>query len=156
MLTDSQQASLWRAAKEWSAFGQKVFAKEAKKEYAPESPRSLSGKRSVRRRGRSALIETRRAAERTGSRTGSHSCGSTQPRSKAAVHHPTPRAYLSLSLGDEVPHIFIRESHQRPRKNFDHGGNDFCNKICQQRTHAVQRRGTRSPRDGMIASQRHR
>src|ERR1700731_4059682 len=93
MLTDSQQASRWRAAKEWSAFGQKVFAKESKKEYAPESPRPLSGKRSVRRRGRSAFIETRRAAERTGSRTSSLSCGSTQPRSKAAVHHPTPRAY---------------------------------------------------------------
>jgi hypothetical protein len=60
MLTDSQQASLWRAEKEWSAFGQKVFAKEAKKEYAPESPRPLSGKRSVRRRGRSAIIETSR------------------------------------------------------------------------------------------------
>jgi hypothetical protein len=44
MLTDSQQASLRRAAKEWSAFGQKVFAKEAKKAYALESPRPLSGK----------------------------------------------------------------------------------------------------------------
>src|ERR1700738_3238725 len=35
---------------------------------------------------------------------------------------PLAKPPVSLSLGDEVPHIFIRESHQWPRKNFDHGG----------------------------------
>jgi hypothetical protein len=35
---------------------------------------------------------------------------------------PLAKPPVSLSLGDEVPHIFIRESHQRPRKKFDHGG----------------------------------
>src|ERR1700736_2068552 len=32
---------------------------------------------------------------------------------------PLAKPPVSLSLGDEVPHIFIRESHQRPRKNLD-------------------------------------
>jgi hypothetical protein len=50
-----------------------------------------------------------------------------------------PSSPVSLSLGDEVPHIFIRDSHQRPRKILITVGNDFCNKICQFRTHAVQK-----------------
>jgi hypothetical protein len=29
---------------------------------------------------------------------------------------PLSKPPVSLSLGDEVPHIFMRESHQRPRK----------------------------------------
>src|ERR1700730_12560540 len=44
---------------------------------------------------------------------------------------PLAKPPVSLSLGDEVPHIFIRESHQRPRKNFDHGGK----RLLQQNRH---------------------
>jgi|ERR1700730_4457039 hypothetical protein len=35
---------------------------------------------------------------------------------------PLAKPPVSLSLGDEVPHIFIRESHQRPRKILISGG----------------------------------
>src|ERR1700724_2557937 len=40
------------------------------------------------------------------------------------IWHPGPLAKppMNLSLGDEVPHIFIRESHQRPRKILISGG----------------------------------
>jgi hypothetical protein len=42
---------------------------------------------------------------------------------------PLAKSPVSFSLGDEVPHIFIRESHQRPRKILISVENDFCNKI---------------------------
>src|SRR6202030_1378328 len=35
---------------------------------------------------------------------------------------PSAKSPVSFSLGDEVPHIFIRESHQRPRKILISGG----------------------------------
>jgi hypothetical protein len=35
---------------------------------------------------------------------------------------PLAKSPVSLSRGDEVPHIFIRESHQRPRKILISGG----------------------------------
>src|ERR1700738_1091686 len=35
---------------------------------------------------------------------------------------PLAKPPVSLSLGDEVPHIFIRETHQRPRKILISGG----------------------------------
>ena len=35
---------------------------------------------------------------------------------------PLSKPPVSFSLGDEVPHIFIRESHQRPRKILIGGG----------------------------------
>jgi hypothetical protein len=35
---------------------------------------------------------------------------------------PLAKSPVSFSLGDEVPHIFIRESHQRPRKILISGG----------------------------------
>src|ERR1700730_16193914 len=38
---------------------------------------------------------------------------------------PLAKPPVSLSLGDEVPHIFIRESHQRPRKFLISSGKRF-------------------------------
>jgi hypothetical protein len=35
---------------------------------------------------------------------------------------PLSKSPVGFSLGDEVPHIFIRESHQRPRKILISGG----------------------------------
>src|SRR5467141_1148977 len=35
---------------------------------------------------------------------------------------PLSKPPVSFSLGDEVPHIFIRKSHQRPRKILISGG----------------------------------
>src|ERR1700737_4125044 len=35
---------------------------------------------------------------------------------------PLAKPPVSFSLGDEVPHIFIRKSHQRPRKILISGG----------------------------------
>src|ERR1700732_4767287 len=35
---------------------------------------------------------------------------------------PSAKSPVSFSLGDEVPHIFIRESHQQPRKILISGG----------------------------------
>src|ERR1700738_1785009 len=38
------------------------------------------------------------------------------------VPRPLAKLPVSLSRGDEVPHVFIRESHQQPRKNLISGG----------------------------------
>jgi hypothetical protein len=40
------------------------------------------------------------------------------PINMAPAPRPLAKPPVSLSLGDEVPHIFTRESHQRPRKIF--------------------------------------
>jgi hypothetical protein len=45
---------------------------------------------------------------------------------------------VSLSSGDEVPHIFTRKSCLRPKGFLIASAKDFCNKICQKPTHAMQ------------------
>src|ERR1700730_10403529 len=52
---------------------------------------------------------------------------------------PLAKPPVSSSLGDEVPHIFIRESNQRPRKILITVENDFCNKIGTWPTRSVVR-----------------
>ena len=49
-----------------------------------------------------------------------------------------PRSPVRLSSGDEVPHIFTRKSRLQPGKILITSAKDFCNTICQNRTHAVQ------------------
>src|SRR6202048_3971488 len=44
---------------------------------------------------------------------------------------PSAKSPVSFSLGDEVPHIFIRESHQQPRKILISGGK----RLLQQNRH---------------------
>jgi hypothetical protein len=45
---------------------------------------------------------------------------------------------VSLSSGDEVPHIFTRKSRLRPGKFLMQ--KEFCNNICQFRTHAIAKK----------------
>src|ERR1700730_16067092 len=58
---------------------------------------------------------------------------------------PSAKSPVNFSLGDEVPHIFIRESHQQPRKVLISGGK----RLLQQNRHlasftAVHKTSTRS------------
>src|ERR1700737_4110865 len=57
---------------------------------------------------------------------------------------PLAKSPVSFSPGDEVPHIFIRESHQRPRKKFDHGGK----RLLKQNRHQAKK----SARGGLSAA----
>jgi hypothetical protein len=41
------------------------------------------------------------------------------PRRLNMAPRPLSKSPVSFSLRDEVPHIVIRESHQRPKENFD-------------------------------------
>jgi hypothetical protein len=45
-----------------------------------------------------------------------------------------PGSPVSLSSGDEVPHIFTRKSRLQPGEFLITSAKDFCNNICQEQT----------------------